>query len=67
MTYKIKEITEEDYGCEGVPDGGELMCSVLVDGADGKKWLRIADRLLRENSLDVGSEGDEAALRELMS
>lgn len=36
MTYKIKEITEEDYGCEGVPDGGELMCSVLVDGADGK-------------------------------
>ena len=37
MTYKIKEITEEDYGCEGVPEGGELMCSVLVDGADGKK------------------------------
>lgn len=67
MTYKIKEITEEDYGCEGVPVGGELMCSVLVDGADGEKWLRIADRLLRENSLDVGSEVDEAALRELMS
>ncbi len=67
MTYKIKEITEEDYGCEDVPEGGELICSVLVDGADGKKWLRIADRLLRENSLDVGSEVDEAALRELMS
>lgn len=64
MTYKIKEITEEDYGCEGVPEGGELMCSVLVDG---EKWLRIADRLLRENSLDVGSDVDEAALRELMS
>ncbi len=67
MTYKIKEITEEDYGCEGVPEGGELMCSVLVDGADGEKWLRIADRLLRENALDVGSRVDEAALRKLMA
>ena len=29
MTYKIKEITEEDYGCEGVP-GAANSCAACL-------------------------------------
>ena len=37
MKYQILEITEEDYGCEGIPENGELMCSVFVLSEDGEK------------------------------
>ena len=48
--------SEEDYGCEGIPEGSELMCSVLIESSDGtQKWLKIADRYLRENDIDIGS------------
>jgi len=30
MRYKIIEIYEEDYGCEGIPENSETMCNVLV-------------------------------------
>ena len=30
MRYTVLKIFEEDYGCEGVPDDAEPMCSVLV-------------------------------------
>ena len=38
MKYKVIDISEEDYGCEGI-----------------QKWLKIADRYLRENGIDIGS------------
>ena len=45
MNYKILEICEEDYGCEGV----------LVIGSDmEKKWIRVSDRYLIENNLNEG-------------
>jgi len=32
------------------------MCSVLIESSDGtQKWLKIADRYLRENGIDIGS------------
>ena len=42
MKYKVIDISEEDYGCEGIPEDSELMCSVLI-------------RYLRENDIDIGS------------
>ena len=49
MKYKVIDISEEDYGCEGI-------CSVLIESSDGtQKWLKIADRYLRENDIDIGS------------
>lgn len=57
QTYKVIDITEEDYGCEGIPEGSELMCSVLVKSQSGEeKWLKYPDRYLRENNIDIGSE-----------
>jgi hypothetical protein len=51
------KIYDDDYGCEGVPDGQELMCSVLVKDAVGnEKWIKLSDSYLRENNLDVGNE-----------
>ena len=54
--YTVLKIYEVDYGCEGVPDDSELMCSVLVKNADGaEKWLKIADKWLTDNKVTVGS------------
>ena len=56
MEYKVINISEEDYGCEGIPEDSELKCSVLLEGSDGtQKWLKMADRYLRENDIDIGS------------
>ena len=55
MNYKILEICEEDYGCEGVLEGQEPMDRVLVIGSDmEKKCIRISDRYLIENNLNEG-------------
>lgn len=35
MKYKVIDISEEDYGCEGIPEDSELMCSVLIENSDG--------------------------------
>lgn len=56
MEYIVIDISEEDYGCEGIPEDSELMCSVLLEGSDGtQKWAKMADRYLRENDIDIGS------------
>lgn len=55
MRYTILKIFEEDYGCEGVPENEEPMCSVLVRDTDGhEKWLKIADSYLTENNIRTG-------------
>lgn len=59
MKYTIIQILEDDYGCEGIPDGEEPMCSVLVKDNDGsERFLRIADSWLTENKLECGSVFD---------
>ena len=44
MKYEIIEIFEEDYGCEGIPEGEELMCTVLIRAENGfEKHIRLTD------------------------
>ncbi len=53
--YKILQIIEEDYGCEGVPDGQEPMCHVLLQNEDGPEcWKILPDSLLTEKKLQEG-------------
>lgn len=60
MKYTILKILEEDYGCEGIPEGEEPMCSVLVRDENGcEKWMKLSDSFLTANSLDTGSTFDE--------
>ncbi len=56
MTWVVLQILEEDYGCEGVPDGEEPMCHVLLRDEDGSEvWKRLPDRFLTENRITEGS------------
>ena len=60
MQYKILKIYDDDYGCEGVPEGQEPMCSVLIQDSKGnEQWVKLSDTYLTENNL---SEGDTAEL-----
>lgn len=56
----ILQIFDEDYGCEGVPDGQEPMCRVLVENENhSETWLRIPDCYLTQNAI---REGDSLEL-----
>ena len=60
MKYKILKIYDDDYGCEGVPEGQEPMCSVLIQDSKGKeRWIKLSDSHLTENNIN---EGDTAEL-----
>lgn len=55
--YTVLKIFDDDYGCEGVPDDEEPMCSVLVtDGNGSEKWLKYPDSFLTENDIKIGSK-----------
>lgn len=55
MQYRILKIDEDDYGCEGVPEGQGPMCSVLIQDAVGTEhWIKLSDAYLTENHLDEG-------------
>lgn len=55
MKYTILDIIEWDYGCEGVPDNEEPMCSVFVRDENGEaKILKLADAFLTEKDLNIG-------------
>ncbi len=55
LPYTIIKIEDEDYGCEGIPDGKEPQCNVLVKNEfDDEKWIKLTDRYLTENTLSEG-------------
>ena len=55
MKYEITDIYEEDYGCEGIPEDGELMCIVALRDENGiEKHVRLSDSFITENSLKKG-------------
>ncbi len=54
--YRILKIIEEDYGCEGIPEGEELSCRVLLeDENQNQVWKKIPDAYLTEHHLEEGS------------
>ena len=53
MNNKILKIYDDDYGCEGVPEGQEPMCSVLIQDSQGnERWIKLSDKYLTENNLN---------------
>ena len=55
MKYEIIDIYEEDHGCEGIPEGGELMCIVALRNENGiEKHVRLSDSFITDNSLKKG-------------
>ncbi len=64
MKYTITEIIEPDFGCEGLPEGGERMDTVLLLSEDGTRHTAaVSDELLYRLGLDVGSECTAEQLR----
>ena len=56
MKFEILKIYEDDYGCEGIPDNEELMCTVALRGENGiEKNIRLSDSFITENLLKTGS------------
>lgn len=51
----VIQIFDEDYGCEGIPDGQELMCNVFLQDTDGNQILiKIPDSYITENGINEG-------------
>ncbi len=54
--WKIKEITEADYGCEERPEGEALKSLVILENSAGeRKTAEVKDEWLRQNHLCEGS------------
>ena len=54
-TYKVKDIIEPDFGCEGVPEGEEPCCEVLLENADGTiMTVKTPDAELYRKNIIVG-------------
>lgn len=54
--YTVTRIVEPDFGCEGLPEGGERMDEVRLRGADGGELLlSVSDELLYKMGVDEGS------------
>lgn len=53
--YKIVRIDEEDFGCEGRPEGQMPMVRVLVEADTGEtSVVMMEDSLMYTRELDVG-------------
>ena len=53
----VKEIIEEDFGCEGRPDGYIPMCRVKVRDFDGNEmYVSVPDSHLYEKNIEVGDQ-----------
>lgn len=53
--YKVVDIEEPDFGCEGLPEHMERMDKVTMKNAENKmQTLNVADKYLYEQSIDVG-------------
>ena len=53
--YKIIRIDEEDFGCEGRPEGQEPMVRVVLEADTGETMIvMMEDALMYTRKLDVG-------------
>lgn len=61
-SYLVVNIEEQDFGCEGRPDGMETMVDVVLQKKDGTK-IRIEEKDKRLYELDI-NEGDSVFLQD---
>lgn len=55
--YKIIRIDEEDFGCEGRPEGQEPMVRVVLEADTGETTIvMMEDALMYARKLDVGGQ-----------
>lgn len=55
MKYKIVEIYDDDYGCEGVPEDQDPMCILKVKDEEGNiKWIRLSSVYIDDNRIKEG-------------
>ncbi len=53
--YIVEDIIEPDFGCEGLPDGEEPCCEVILKDNDGKTMtMKVADAELYGKNITVG-------------
>lgn len=53
--YTIKRIVEDDFGCEGIPDGQEPQVTLILADGEGKlRRFRMADALAYQLELTEG-------------
>ena len=56
MLYKVVDIIEPDFGCEGLPDGAVLCDEVVLVSQNGERiTLKAEDEMLYKDGIDVGS------------
>ena len=64
--YRIKTISEADFGCEGTPENRNTQVAVLLEGSLGsEKWIHQDDAYLYEkeiNESDIVSISEEGLL-----
>ena len=56
MIYKVVDIIEPDFGCEGLPEGAVLCDEVVLVSQNGERiTLKAEDEMLYKEGIDVGS------------
>lgn len=56
MLYKVVDIIEPDFGCEGLPDGAVLCDEVVLVSQNGERLtVKAEDEMLYREGIDVGS------------
>ena len=52
--FRVVDIIEPDFGCEGLPDGQEICCEVVLESEAGRVSVKIPDAELYRQRIDVG-------------
>ena len=53
--YRVVEIVEPDFGCEGIPDGQEQCCEVVLENENGKITVSVPDAELYQKEIWEGT------------
>ena len=54
IMYMVVEIIEPDFGCEGIPDGQEPRCEVVLENENGKVIVTVPDAELYRKEIYEG-------------
>lgn len=55
--YKVIDIIEPDFGCEGLPDGQEYCVDIILNNTETADniTVNVADAELYKKEIDIGS------------